>query len=62
LEETRQRIGCYVSKISKLCNQGKIKRTRTGYYLKESVDKYIADIEERKRITKPDWIRQGSAP
>lgn len=43
-------------KIVTLVNDGKIKRTRKGYYDKQSVDAYKKELEERKAITPPVWV------
>lgn len=47
-------------KISTLIKNGKIKRTRKGYYDKKSVDDYKAELEERKAILRPNWVSPGT--
>lgn len=47
-------------KISLLARDGKITRTRKGFYTKESVDAYQADRAERLKIKPADWIARGN--
>jgi hypothetical protein len=53
-------LGFVSSKIIKLASEGKIKRTRTGFYCKESVDNYRKEMDERKGIPSAKWVRRGN--
>jgi len=46
-------------KIRSLAKEGKIKRTRHGFYDKASVDAYQKDREERLAVTPNKTIKKG---
>jgi len=49
-------------KVATLAKEGKIKRTRTGFYDKGSVDAYEKDRAERRLVKRAEWIVQGEQP
>lgn len=49
-----------VHRFAELASTGALIRTRRGYYSKESIDAYKADIDERKKVSKADWIDRGN--